>query len=215
MTTATNNRSANVTGRWRGSWIPRGIRSGMPAASASPEVVAILHKSDAGEKEKERQKRLPPARFSTSSCTSWSLTRSHPPMTRQRGSRTARDEAVLKLPDGCAMNLFFSCTIPLFPRFPARSAARCFFSSALRGGVMCRRRDDHDGESQLREKRALPSMRSTLWLSRLESDNSQGSFCFSRRGIYRFFVPTGVYSAMEFFESQRDQPSLRYITTVS
>jgi len=186
------------------SWIPHGIRSSMRVSSVLASVRRrklwrSLQKrwKRAKERENEREREnslLVPARFSTS-YTSSSLTRSHPPMTRQSrcGSRTARDNE--ETFSSCRTDAPWTsslsvCTILLFPCFFSHRCClpRCRFSSGLHGGVICRHRDDDTTTmakvNYMRESRSTRHAKCAMTFT-----NSQKSaFALPEKDLLIFFL---------------------------
>lgn len=161
---------------------------------ASPEVVAVLFKSHKGEKERKRRierDRVPSLEFPRGSpprraplrlwrdlSRQWhgnsDMVQGQHATTKKRFSSCRTDAPWTS--SFCAQ--FFSLS-PSCRRYLSRE---WFFFSGLHNGVTCRHRDDDyddDGESQLRENRALPR-HAKCAMTFANGEFSKECFCFGR-----------------------------------
>lgn len=184
------------------SWIPHGTRSSMPVSSvlASARRRKLWRSVTQKPRGREREVELPPCSHAVLHLVvhlfvfdAISLANDTAIATRFKDS-TRRRRSVLKSPDA-PWTSFRAQFLPFpAPLSPVLSPAMPFFSG-LHGGVICRHHDDDDeddGESQLRENRALPGMPSARWLSRMQQFSKR--LLLWKRGLYRFFVPAGLFS---------------------
>lgn len=203
MATAINNvtrqTSQSFAQTMASSWIPHGIRSSMRVSSvlASVRRRKLWRSNTKATRERERKREI-----RVSSSLLRCLPRRAPlrrvfdaispadDTAKRRGSRTARDDEEAFSTDAPWTSSSLPCTQFLsFLSLPSHRCClpRCRFSSGLRGGVICRHRDDdNDGKSQLCENRALPDMRSARWLSCREWRNSRKDICFGEGGFIDF-----------------------------